>query len=217
MDGVHDLGGKHGHGAVTLDTDGHVQLNQWEARMWALAQCTDSPETTIDWWRHVVECLEPATYLTIPYFEKWALTYMTTFITEGAYTIEEILAGHTSRRTGEPEITALEEVICSDRDNGYSFESNIEAVPAFLVGQAVETVKTGKEGHTRLPAYVRGRKGKVLAHRGGHPLPDLNAKGIEKIEHLYTVVFTAEEVWGNEASSSDTIRVDLWETYLVPA
>jgi nitrile hydratase len=48
--------------------------------------------------------------------------------------------------------------------------------------------------------------------------PDTNAhfKG-ENPQHLYSVRFVAQELWGEDAATPDTIYVDLWEEYLEPA
>jgi len=32
---------------------------------------------------------------------------------------------------------------------------------------------------------------------------------------LYSVAFTARELWGKDAPARDTLRIDLWEDYLV--
>jgi nitrile hydratase len=73
------------------------------------------------------------------------------------------------------------------------------------------------EGHTRLPRYVRGRKGTVVSDNGNHHLPDARAKdGSILMQRLYTVAFTAQELWGETANPRDSIRLELWESYLEP-
>jgi nitrile hydratase subunit beta len=45
--------------------------------------------------------------------------------------------------------------------------------------------------------------------------PDSNAAGLgPKPQHLYSVRFAACELWGNDANSNDSVRIDLWEDYL---
>ena len=36
-------------------------------------------------------------------------------------------------------------------------------------------------------------------------------------QHVYTVRFGAQELWGDRASARDSVYVDLWEGYLEPA
>ena len=42
----------------------------------------------------------------------------------------------------------------------------------FRVGDRVRARTVHKAGHTRLPRYVRGRLGKIVADNGNHHLPD---------------------------------------------
>jgi len=73
-------------------------------------------------------------------------------------------------------------------------------------------------GHTRLPRYARAKSGTVEAVRGSFVLPDTNAHGRgENPEWVYSVVFDAAEIWGEESDPSLTIAIDAWESYLEPA
>jgi len=74
------------------------------------------------------------------------------------------------------------------------------------------------EGHTRLPRYARGRVGIVERDHGAHVFPDSNARYAgEAPQTLYTVRFTARELWGEAANPADAVSLDLWEAYLEPA
>ena len=73
-------------------------------------------------------------------------------------------------------------------------------------------------GHTRLPRYARGRTGVIEMMHGAHVYPDTYAHGLgENPQPLYAVRFTAQELWGPDASGSDSLCVDLWENYLEAA
>jgi nitrile hydratase len=56
----------------------------------------------------------------------------------------------------------------------------------------------------------------VITHcHGVHVFPDTNAAGLgENPQWLYTVRFTAAELWGEAADPSVTVSVDAWESYL---
>ena len=70
-------------------------------------------------------------------------------------------------------------------------------------------------GHHRLPRYIRGHFGEIILYHGAHVFPDTNACFAgENPQHLYTVRFSAEELWGGDASLRDTVTADLWESYL---
>jgi hypothetical protein len=86
----------------------------------------------------------------------------------------------------------------------------------FQVGDPVRTVVIHPAHHTRLPRYVRGKRGRILATHGAHVFPDTNAQGLG--EHpcwLYTVQFDAHELWGPDTTAA-SICVDCWEPYLQP-
>ena len=93
--------------------------------------------------------------------------------------------------------------------------------PKFKVGQEVRTINYSPNkniigGHTRLPIYARGKKGKVILHHKGHVLPDASAHDLgDSPEHLYTVEFLSTELWGDkDGNQKDFICIDLWESYL---
>ena len=51
----------------------------------------------------------------------------------------------------------------------------------------------------------------------GHVFPDTNAMFAgEHPQYLYSVRFSARELWGETASSLDSVYLDLWEEYLEP-
>jgi nitrile hydratase len=54
--------------------------------------------------------------------------------------------------------------------------------------------------------------------RGVFVFPDSNAHGRgEKPQWLYTVLFTATELWGEGADPTLEVSIDAWESYLEPA
>jgi len=86
---------------------------------------------------------------------------------------------------------------------------------SFAAGDRVTTILANPPGHTRLPAYLRGKPGIVVAERGAFPLADLRAAGCDAPpEALYTVGFAGADVWGVDAEAGTTIYADLWESYL---
>ena len=72
-----------------------------------------------------------------------------------------------------------------------------------------------EKGHTRLPDYVKGMAGKVIAYHGSHVFPDANAHFLgESPEALYSVEFKSQDLWDKCEHVEDTVVVDLWESYL---
>lgn len=87
----------------------------------------------------------------------------------------------------------------------------------FAPGDPVIAKNVNPVGHTRLPRYVRGRRGVVDRDHGVFVFPDTHAAGRgEKPQHVYSVRFAARELWGPDASPRDAIYVDLWDDYLDP-
>jgi nitrile hydratase len=90
------------------------------------------------------------------------------------------------------------------------------------VGDSVRVKLDDPVHHTRVPRYVRGRRGVVAEHEGDYPLPDtvVLTKGADRTtQPLYGVRFCAEELWGPDqvtAEGSFDVLVDLWESYLEP-
>jgi nitrile hydratase len=73
-------------------------------------------------------------------------------------------------------------------------------------------------GHTRLPRYARGKVGTVERDHGVFHFADLVAHFLpDKPQHIYSVRFTARELWGEQASPRDSVYLDMWDDYLEPA
>jgi hypothetical protein len=72
--------------------------------------------------------------------------------------------------------------------------------------------------HTRLPRYAWGRAGTIHRDHGVFAFMDTNAYGLgDKPQHLYSVRFSARELWGEQAAPQDAVYLDLYDDYLEPA
>ena len=124
---------------------------------------------------------------------------------------------HRSVSAPPPASLSLAGVLETVRGYSRSAKREIDDAPIYSVGQIVRTQKYGISGHTRLPAYARNRQGDVIAYHGSHVLPDTNVNNVEAPQHLYTIRFAAQELWGPDAAQNDFINIDAWESYLVRA
>lgn len=87
--------------------------------------------------------------------------------------------------------------------------------PRFRPGDHIVVRNIHPMGHTRLPRYMRGKRGIVDRDHGVFAYPDTNAHGGgEKPQHVYSVRFTARELWGDAASDRDSLYIDLWDDYM---
>jgi nitrile hydratase subunit beta len=81
----------------------------------------------------------------------------------------------------------------------------------FAPGARVRALPADRDGHTRVPRYVRGHVGEVLEVRATWALPDDAVRGLSRREPVYAVRFGAAELWG---SGSHSVILDMWESYL---
>ena len=222
MDGIHDLGGKEGFGKIDVTEPEEPFHNEWEGRVLGIARSIARAEDwSLDWFRHCRELIEPTDYLSRPYYDQWLQTYLAMLVNSEVLTISEIKHGKAD--SNNPKISQKISAPLSAKN----VESEIKTVtrydrvsnttPRFKVGEQVKSIQYGKTGHTRIPMYVRDRVGIVKSYRGNFLLPDAVAECNEISEPLYTVEFTAMELWGNKANPNDKILVDLWESYLEPS
>jgi nitrile hydratase len=71
-------------------------------------------------------------------------------------------------------------------------------------------------GHTRLPRYVRGKRGVIRRDWGIYVFPDSSVHSAgEREQHVYSFGFKARELWAGGVPLRDTVRIDLWEDYVV--
>lgn len=214
MDGVHDLGGMQGFGPLPIEANEPVFHYDWEPRVMAMRMLMGGHRKwNLDAGRHSVEQLPPADYLSMTYYEKWLASTVNLSVSAGLISREEIATGTpTGPKTVPPVDPAkFRDVI----ENGRPTEREVDAAPSYAIGDRVRTDRYRPAGHNRLPRYVRDRVGEVILLHGAHVLPDANARMTgEAPEHLYTVRFAAQELWGPDADPNHSVTVDLWESYL---
>jgi nitrile hydratase subunit beta len=100
---------------------------------------------------------------------------------------------------------------------GASSRAQVTDAPRFRIGDAVLARNTNPIGHTRLPRYIRGKRGIIQCNHGGFVFADTRAHGLgDHPQYVYSVRFEARELWGSEASPHDGVYIDLWESYIEP-
>ncbi len=213
MNGVHDMGGMHGMGPVAPEADEPVFHHEWEGRVHAINLASPT-RGNIDAGRHRIELLPPADYLRMSYYEKWLARVERLLLTGGFVTEAELASGRADPNAPKSTPVRPASTVSAAMTAPYSYVR--DAGPAvFAVGERVRARNLHPVGHTRLPRYVRGRVGVIERGHGAHVFPDSHAHGHgEDPRHLYTVRFAARELWGPEASTRDSVSLDLWEPYL---
>ena len=208
MNGIHDMGGMDGFGRVEPEANEPVFHADWEKRVFALVNGTlRLTDANVDEFRHAIERIPPARYLASSYYERWRQAVETLLLERGIVTREELDA------LPSPELAAapVSAIAPSQRP---AKASNLRA--RFKAGDHVRVRNINPAGHTRSPRYVRGKTGTVRRDYGTYVFPDTNAHRVsEEEQHVYSVEFTARELWGR--NDRERLLIDLWEDYLEPA
>jgi nitrile hydratase subunit beta len=216
MNGAHDLGGMMGFGPVPGEPDGLFFHADWEKRVLALTLALGSlGEWNIDMSRHARESLHPADYLTASYYEIWLKGLEKLIVARGLATRDEIAAGSALNppKPTRPRLAALD--VAPMLARGTPYDHPPEAPARFSVGEAVRTLNINPSGHTRLPHYARGKRGRIERVHGVFVFPDANAHGRGPTpQWLYCVRFSAAELWGREGDPALDVSIDAWESYL---
>jgi nitrile hydratase subunit beta len=214
---IHDMGGMHGFGPIEPEPQEPPFHQRWEGRVFAMQRATGFAGLwTIDATRASLEALPPADYLGSSYYRRWFLGLENRLVAHGLVGRDEIAAGRSLRPgTGLPRTLAAADVDKTLTRGDFARPTNTLA--RFKPGDPVRTKTMNPATHTRLPRYARGKRGVVEAVRGCHVFPDAAALGAgDNPQWLYTVVFTAQELWGEGADPAIKISIEAFEPYLEP-
>jgi nitrile hydratase len=209
MDGFHDLGGFQGFGKVphsinSLDYK-KVFKEDWEHLAYSLMfiGADQLKKFSVDEIRHAVERIDVRQHVGTQYYERYVIATATLLVETGVISQEELdqaLGSHyklanPSQSQGRPAIIGR---------------------PPFEVGDRVVVRDEYVSGHTRMPAYVRGKEG-VIKHRTTEkwPFADAIGHGDTTAVHqpTYHVEFEVKDLWG-DAADEGFVVVDLFESYL---
>jgi nitrile hydratase len=222
MDGIHDLGGKQGFGAVEREADEPVFHSTWESRVFGMSLAgAGGAARNIDHARHAIERIDPRAYLTHGYYGRWLGGLEIRIVEAGLLDPAAITRRALELGASPDDLIAARPAAQPDRIDyepaDWGNRRAFDTAPRFGIGARVRTRMHGVPGHTRLPAYARDRAGVVTDWQGSWVYPDSNAHGHgENPQHLYTVAFTGRELWGESAEQGVVVHLDLFEPYLEP-
>ena len=228
MNGIHDLGGRDGMGAINPTPAEPVWKAEWEKHAHTFFPLAfRAGFFGVDQFRFGMEQIEPIEYLSSTYYEHWVHSVTHHGVRHGQLDPDEI-----ERRTqyyldnpdaplpeGQDPDGELTAFIDWAVKNGVAAGRDTGKKAKFSVGDRVTVVADAPAGHTRKAGYIRGKTGIIDLAHGEMIYPDTagNDQG-EAPEHVYTVRFTNEELWGaEEAEPNGSITFDVWEPYIVPA
>ena len=220
MNGIHDMGGMQDMGPIRYEKDEPVFHAPWESRVIAMVLASFAwHKWNLDAFRHTREVLPPEDYLRLSYYEQWFSGLRDLLVKRGLVTTDEMESGVPAQGAAKatPPLTAdkIRPDVLSTRIHA---QRNLTVAPRFKPGQQVRAHNINPVGHTRLPRYARGKVGTIDRDHGVFIFPDTNAHFLgEKPQHVYSVRFSARELWGVQASERDCVYLDMWDDYLDPA
>lgn len=217
MNGIHDMGGMHGMGPVRPEKNEPVFHARWEGRVLAMIRAIGATGKLHGASRPAVESIPPAEYLRMSYYERFMTALIDRMVASGLVTRAEVENGKPARGSAKS-VPALNAADAATLPFRATANPQLVAAPRFQVGQRVRARNMHPVGHTRLPRYARGRTGTIERDHGVYVFQDTNVYSLgEKPQHVYSVRFTARELWGEQASARDGIYIDMWDDYLEPA
>ena len=209
-----------GFGPVVAEPDEPLFHAPWEKRALGLTIAAAAlGEWNIDLMRHARETIPPPEYLTSSYYQIWTTALARVLQEKELVGADELAAGRSLRPARDTRRPVLKGVdVPAALARGGPCDRPLDRPARFAEGDAVRTIVHHPLGHTRLPRYARGKAGVVERVPGAFVYPDSHAhlRG-EDPQWVYTVRFTARELWGPEADPRTSVSVDCWEPYLLPA
>ena len=222
MNGVHDMGGMHCFGPIDIEADEPIFHDEWEGRVYGMVTSIREEHDIYGPYgsRHYIENIPPAQYLASSYYEKWMLALETALVSKGLLTTEELDArtrqfgddpsAEVARRDGPDLAERVRQRIYKPQP----LEQRASTEPLFSVGDEIVVRNIHPVGHTRLPRYVRGKRGVIARIYGAQGFQDEPTVADNSPQHVYSVVFEASELWGGNAEPNQLLYIDMWECWM---
>jgi nitrile hydratase len=239
----HALGGLENLGPVNLET--RVFVQEWEKRIFGIhtvmmaesVHLADAlpkyPMATLptafkETWtwaslRTGAESMQPFEYFKFRYYEKWLMGISQYFVDQEYITADE-LARMTAHYRVQPDAPlpdrpneAIKQQVVDYLLRGDSGLRPLPDAPRFPEGQTVIVADPPAADHTRLPGYLRNKKGAISEVYPGayNYFCSTGPDGIGEPMPVYRVAFDAADIWGaNLSEPNTTIYADLYEVYL---
>lgn len=239
----HALGGLENLGPVNLET--RVFVQDWEKRIFGihtvmmaesahLAEALPKypvdtlPTSFKDTWtwaslRTGAESMQPFEYFKFRYYEKWLMGISQFFVDKGYISADE-LAGMTAHYRIQPDAPLpdrpsepIKRQVVDYLQRGDSGLRPLPHAPQFTAGQTVYVADPAAADHTRLPGYLRHKKGTISEVYPGAfgYFCSTGPDGLGAPMPVYRVAFDAGDIWGPElCEPNTTIYADLFEVYL---
>jgi nitrile hydratase beta subunit len=219
VNGVHDLGGMQDMGPVQAEKNEPVFHEPWQGRAFAFTRAMGAwGKWNLDAVRFQREQIAPVDYFRMSYYERWVVALAELMLKNRMVTPAELESGKPGQDSAKltPPLTAEKAQILVTK--GVPASRDVAVAARFHAGERVRARNINPVGHTRLVRYARGKIGTIHMDHGVFLFPDTNALFLgEKPQHVYSVRFTARELWGEQAAPQDSVYIDMWDDYLEAA
>jgi nitrile hydratase len=201
------MGGMQDMGLIAYEKDEPVFHAPWEGRVLAMMRVIGKTGKFRLGLRPPMENIPALQYLQMSYYELWLTSLIDRLVASDLVTRAEIESGQPAKETT---IAAPAPSLAASRET--------PAAPRFQAGERVRARNIHPVTHTRLPRYARGKSGTIERDNGISHFPDTSAYSLgNKPQHVYSVRFSARELWGERAAPQDAVYIDMWDDYLEPA
>lgn len=218
----HDMGGRFGDGPLIPEPEDVKFHADWHPRALAVTVAAGFlGQWNIDMSRRARENLAPKDYARFSYYEKWLSALADLLVETDLVTRAELSGAEPSLSPHAKSVLTAERTPGTLAKGGPTERSSdipaLFSVDDWVVTRRITANRLVEGGHTRLPRYAAGARGRILRCHGAHVLPDSNAHGLgEAPEPLYAVSFPASELWAAPEHPDDEVVLDLWQSYLAP-
>jgi nitrile hydratase subunit beta len=201
MDGFHDVGGRQGFGPVVMEDRRTAFHDEWELRAAAISsRLVRQRVYNMNEFRHAIERMDPRHYIGASYFERTYTAAATLCVEKGLISREALDAA-----SGGPVPLGLP---------AKAGRTASEPLPELRVGDWVVVKNEFVNGHIRVPAYVRGKTGRIVGVSPAYPFPDAAAHSFDSAQQrTFDVCFRSVDLWPDSCDDAE-VNVGLFRCYL---
>src|SRR6266852_6344448 len=159
MNGVHDMGGMHGLGAVEIEKNEPVFHNEWEARTFALTLAAGYlGKWNLDMSRFAREQMPGPEYLATSYYEHWLYGLCKLLVDQGLVTAKELESGRREAKASEARVLRATDVPAALRSRIVARMED-DVLAKFRPGDRVVARNIHTAIYTRSLRYARRPRG----------------------------------------------------------
>ena len=159
-------------------------------------------------------------YLRMSYYEKWFSRLVSLSVKAGLITADEAASGRPAAGSVKADPPLKAAAVAGMLAQGGPSSRDVEAPAAAVRGGGHGAGAQPQSHRPHPPArYARGqdRRDRAAA-RSARPARQQRPLPRRGPQPLYTVRFTARELWGDDVSAgADSVYLEMWESYLEPA